>query len=98
MQIGWDLSHVYSPAGPIDTQMFARAFVANKCARNGTCKHMQKHRMRGGALALHTFWKCARVAENCARIAGNCARVAGLFSLQHFTKHLGSLKKCSNWI
>ena len=54
------------PAGPIDTQMFARAFVANKCARNGKCKHMQTHRLRGGALALHTFWNCARVAENCA--------------------------------
>ena len=47
------------PAGPIDTQMFARAFVANKCASNGKCKHMQTHRLRGGALAVHTFWGIA---------------------------------------
>ena len=75
-----------SACRPIATQMFARAFVANKCASNGKWKHMQTQGWRGRALALHTFWNCARVAENCAQVAGNCARVAGSFSLEHFTR------------
>ena len=56
-----------SACRPIATQMFARAFVANKCASNGKWKHMQTQGWRGRGLALHTFWNCARVAENCAK-------------------------------
>ena len=60
--------------------------MANKCASNVTCNHMQARGLQGRALALHTFWNCARVADNCARVAGNCARVAGSCSREHFPK------------
>ena len=66
-------------AGPIDTQMFARPFVANKCTRNCKIKHMQNAQIAGRSFGFAHFLElrpsCGKLRPSSGKLRSSCGFV-----------------------